>query len=531
MKKLFLALLVTLSVFGCRPEIDLQRPDDYFNMTNPDNTSMSTIFEGFWHGMNNNYVFWDVDPTDWDAVYDTYKPKFEKLGTIDDLYQDSERVTLMRDYFAEMLKDIVDGHYGMQAVFTLPDGNLLSVNPSGERYQKRFTTAEAYEQSENMAEGSINNDGSVDKPWNPYFIDAVENSITGDFKLLSYLIPGENGYNLFNVATGYKTENGKDILYFHFSGFSWQTLFDKFFELFPKGREDGNWAAITDALKEISADPDDPVTIRDAYAYSNIGGIENGRFTSRSDSDLKYLIDELANSGITLPEKVEWIDLVSIRAVVEHFDYFFDQLAAKKNDATDNPVCGAIIDIRGNGGGAIQDLSTLWGRIVDSDYVFAKKKFKAGENRLDYTPLVDFIIFKAPANNYGGVTDIPLVLLVNKGSVSCSEMTTLFFKSLPNGRVVGGETWGGMGELSPLDSRNINAGQFMAGRPDPTGKAIISLVYTPGLQVLTRDGVSYEGKGVPPEFPVDFNYNHMIAGTDDRLQKAIDIVVHNTAKP
>jgi hypothetical protein len=508
MKKLFAALLVSVFVLGCRQDAELQRPEDYYNMIPVDGTTrLSTVFEGFWHGMNNNYVFWDVDPTDWDAVYDTYKPKFEALGTLGDL--DGKGVALMRGYFQDMLKDIVDGHYGVRAK-TLSDAEgTLVVRPAEIRYKNKFTDDVAFLRSEYSAEGSINKDNSSQSLLNKPFIDAVKNSITGDFKLFIRLIPQDSDYNPFNVATGYRTESGKDILYFHFSGFSWDTLFREFFELFPEGGSDPKWAAIDNALQGTAK------TVREVCDYSNIDSIDSGRLVPKDDSDLKDLIDKLeAGSGPS-----NWIDVISARAGIEHFDYFFKQLKSRKNAATGNDVCGAIIDIRGNGGGAISDLSTLWGRIVPRDWAFAKKKFKAGENRLDYTPLVDFVIFKHPSNDYGGVTDIPLVLLVNKGSVSCSEMTTLFFKSLPNGHVVGGTTWGGMGELSSIYPNSINAGQFSVAN------GIIDLVYTPGLQVLTLDGTSYEGKGVPPDYPVPFNYNNMTAGTDDRLQKALDVVL------
>jgi hypothetical protein len=508
MKKLFFLLLPGAFLFGCRPVVELEAPNDYYNMIIEGNTRLSTIFEGFWHGMNNNYVFWDVDHTDWDAVYDRYYPKFEALGTLKNTTP--EKVDIMRGYFQDMLKDIVDGHYSLGTIFIGTDGQVMGVNPADARYIGQFADEAAFRESEVPAERSV--DSSATPPVKSAFVDAVKNSITEDFFLFTRKIIDDDGSaRNFNVATGYKTVSigNKDILYFHFSSFDWMIILNDYFRVFPNGMNEPDYQAIDTALGAYGGSA---ASVRAVCDYSNIDG--NGDPQDDLDDLIAYLVAN--NTGKTADD---WFDALTARAAIEHFDYFFDQLAARKNSATGHDVCGAIIDIRGNGGGMVQDLSTLWGRIVPHDWTFAKKKFKSGENRLDYTPLVDYKIYKAPGNDYDGVTDIPLALVVNKGSVSCSEMTALFFDSLPNGYVVGGATWGGMGALNSLDNRRINSGQFSVGN------GVIKLVFTPGLQVVTHDGVSYEGKGFPPNYPVPFSYSRMAGGIDDRLNEAIRVVL------
>jgi hypothetical protein len=67
--------------------------------------------------MNRNYLFWDVDPTDWDAVYDEYKPKFDALGVFPPTrvgtpeFQDATGTAY--GYFTEMTKNLVDGHFSL----------------------------------------------------------------------------------------------------------------------------------------------------------------------------------------------------------------------------------------------------------------------------------------------------------------------------------------------------------------------------------------------------------------------------------
>jgi hypothetical protein len=463
--------------------------------------------------MNNNYAFWDIDPTDWDAVYDEYMPKFKALGTLRDLTDDD--VTLINGYFEEMLENIVDGHFRVEYTFR---DKFRRMRPTLLRYAKRY--GDDWQTSEIMKEGSVSyvNNDLEESYLNEDFIEAAENSLD-NFHLFTRMIEETR----FNVATGYKTESiggvDKDILYFHFSGFSWGDLFPNFYSVFPTGSDDPKYKAIDNALAAYGGGAQ---TVREVIDYTGYTINDDGTadFIDDDTNDLKKLITCLNNSGITPPAD-NWFTAIYTRAAMDHFYYFFDQLAAKKNDGRD--VCGAIIDLRGNRGGLAQDLSTLWGRIVPADFVFAKNKFKAGENRLDYTPPMDFTIFKHPENDYGGVTTIPIVLVVNKFSISCSEITTLFFRELPNGHIVGGTTWGGMGALSPGDNKLINAGQFAVGKPAERG--IIELVYTSGLQTMTLDDKIFEGKGIPPDYEVPFNYTNMMAGTDDRLQKAIAVVL------
>ncbi|XOD69675.1 MAG: hypothetical protein ACMUEM_03590 [Flavobacteriales bacterium AspAUS03] len=38
------------------------------------------LFKYVWEGLNRNYVFWDIDLTDWDAVYRKYPPQFQRFS-------------------------------------------------------------------------------------------------------------------------------------------------------------------------------------------------------------------------------------------------------------------------------------------------------------------------------------------------------------------------------------------------------------------------------------------------------------------
>ncbi|WP_459188870.1 S41 family peptidase [Parabacteroides sp. APC149_11_2_Y6] len=100
--KILLALSVSTLLFACREEKPaISNPQDDIRLTCWDD-----VFESFWNGMNYSYAFWDVDPTDWDAVYREYKPRFQDLK-----FYNSQDSTTVKELFTEMTKNLIDHHY------------------------------------------------------------------------------------------------------------------------------------------------------------------------------------------------------------------------------------------------------------------------------------------------------------------------------------------------------------------------------------------------------------------------------------
>jgi carboxyl-terminal processing protease len=87
---------------GCIKESPSQKPI----------TSFDQLFETFWDQMNTNYVYWDIDTTNWNRAHDTYKPLFSQL----DLH-DSADILRSLLYFRQMTIGLIDGHF--QILFTM----------------------------------------------------------------------------------------------------------------------------------------------------------------------------------------------------------------------------------------------------------------------------------------------------------------------------------------------------------------------------------------------------------------------------
>ena len=87
MKKHIIILTIIALVFsGCRKEADYHPYIGENDKLAYD--SYSTQFEYLWKCISTGYVFWDVDETNWDAVYAEYMPKFKALDAKHEAGQD-----------------------------------------------------------------------------------------------------------------------------------------------------------------------------------------------------------------------------------------------------------------------------------------------------------------------------------------------------------------------------------------------------------------------------------------------------------
>lgn len=75
--------------------------------------SYADMFQVFWKGINENYVYWEQDPLNWDSIYTLYKPKFDTI----DLLATTDQVSAQNkvfQYMVDMTKTLKDGNYVLQ---------------------------------------------------------------------------------------------------------------------------------------------------------------------------------------------------------------------------------------------------------------------------------------------------------------------------------------------------------------------------------------------------------------------------------
>ncbi len=127
---------------------------------------------------------------------------------------------------------------------------------------------------------------------------------------------------------------------------------------------------------------------------------------------------------------------------------------------------------------------------------------KTGPGHVDFGQRVEWHIGPAGSFQYAG----PVVVLTNGFTNSAAERTVMALRTLPHVTTVGSPTAGNHGEK--VGGELSNGWRY-------------SLV----PQIVTAaDGVSYEGKGLPPDVPVENTADEIAAGLDSQFEAALAVL-------
>lgn len=426
-------------------------------------TTWAGLFDIFWMKMNTNYLFWNLEyekGLDWDDVYIGYKKAFDSLGLIADP---------IRSKSEQKMNTIAAYRLFFNILKDLSDGH----------YNLQMTDTEG-------------NEISI----SPYTIRIMR----------SLGISDERIFNLSVMPSDKRHEQEEYISYTKHESYAENTLnIAKHSFGITNTSESQNNHTVTD--------------LTNSYGFSEM--------TFYDSSDLIVLYGKSSDGIVYLG--FSGFSFAEVPSNLSSILYdFYSMLSGAK---------GVIIDLRGNGGGSVSDIPTLWSSFITEDtgtVHFADTRRKSGDNRMDYGPWAAFELF--PRSQYTGDfyldippvsfdKDIPIAVLHNSGSVSCAEFSVMFFRALRqfygyNVKTFGSATAGGNGMLLNEDTHTESEILFNAGITDI--KPYVTLLYTPYCQMRYVDGTIYEGIGIPPDKPSDFVYEDFEAGTDARLQAAID---------
>jgi len=152
---------------------------------------------------------------------------------------------------------------------------------------------------------------------------------------------------------------------------------------------------------------------------------------------------------------------------------------------------GLIFDLRDNPGGFLDEAVEVASQFVGEGLILVERS-KDGQER-DY-----------PAHGGGLATGIPLVVLVNGGTASASEIVAGAIQDAGRGVLIGEQTLGkGSVQLSHYLSDGSELRVTTARWFTPKGRAI-------------------HGEGLAPDIHVDITEEDIEAGRDPQLQKAIE---------
>jgi carboxyl-terminal processing protease len=182
-----------------------------------------------------------------------------------------------------------------------------------------------------------------------------------------------------------------------------------------------------------------------------------------------------------------------------HLILFADTSGAQIQNAIstlleDNPV-GLILDLRQNGGGFV------------SAAVDVASQFLPGDQLLVIERYGDSHEVRANTISGGLATDIPLVVLVDGGTASASEIVAGAIQDYQRGLLVGMTTYGkgSVQDWVPL-ANNMGAVRITIAR-----------WYTP-------NGRQISGKGLTPDVQVPLSEADFQAGKDPQLERAISLL-------
>ena len=169
---------------------------------------------------------------------------------------------------------------------------------------------------------------------------------------------------------------------------------------------------------------------------------------------------------------------------------------ALENLLKQNPK-GLIFDLRGNPGGYLTTVANITSDFISEGDVLIEE---FSDNSQKKYPI---------RNSQGIATDIPLVVLIDQGSASASEIFAGAVKDYKRGILVGQTTFGkGLVQL-PITL------------PDEQGVLSITIA-----RWLTPLGTTIHEIGIQPDYSIEITENDIELGLDPQLEKAIELLTN-----
>ena len=496
------ALMLTLSVTSCHKDSDVMLSYVY----NDDmafyaaNRSYAEKFKVFWKSMNSTYSLWDYEKDcglDWDEHYRVMLPKFEGLDTLENVSDD-------------MLKTVME-----EMVAPLHDGHMVV-------YFFNHSTSKYVRASPNLIRNSVRPDFNLEdfSPNLQPYSDELQEWKEGDTYVLTQLrhIMQTKGIGLQWAKARYDellakqdpTENDATTL----------VLLKKFInEIQGLGNQ-------TNPLESYNR-------LVEKYAVLNIPFLDpiNENFEN-TGIKLKYGLfkDNIAYLHLSEFSLSSYLDNASFQ------QYYGDskhatEIAKAISDAywawfnaiqrlhKQQKLKGVIIDLRSNLGGSTNDAIYVLGSLAPKGGIqYGYARFKRGSGRYDYSPLMPMMSPTMDAD-HEVVDDVPITILVNCWSVSMSEVTVLSAKQLPNTRIIGKRTWGGICSLTSQED-------FSSNYTGHIGKKNVTPVYVnlPMVGLFDMNKHIVEGNGIQPDIEVDLDVAQFKQGRDTQLERALQYI-------
>jgi len=184
----------------------------------------------------------------------------------------------------------------------------------------------------------------------------------------------------------------------------------------------------------------------------------------------------------------------------------------------DNPS-GLILDLRYNGGGSVDSAVTIASEFIDDGVIFHEVYGDGSRDTYE-------------SNGKGIATDIPLVVLVNEGTASASEIVSGAIQDYGRSPLVGTTTFG-KGSVQywiPLSNDQGAVRVTIASWITPNERLIHQIGLDPDVpiigiaQSIIDEGFDIDALGMESDQIIILDENDILDGRDVQLEKAIELL-------
>lgn len=259
------------------------------------------------------------------------------------------------------------------------------------------------------------------------------------------------------------------------------------------GLRTGDRISHVDGVEYYGEEMDQAVNVMKGEADTQVTlTIVRGELNDSETFDVEIIREEIRLVTV----KSEMIDDIGYMRITSFDEITYEDFKTQLNQIESNNASGLIIDLRNNPGG----LLNITAEIADD---------LLGSGDIVYTETKDG--YRQTMKSDSGQTNIPLVVLVNEGSASASEILSGAIKDHKRGEIIGTTTFG-KGVVQTV--RDLGDGSGI--------KLTVSQFFTPNGNVI-------HDVGVEPDIVVELDEGVETIGIenleeDNQLQRALEVI-------
>jgi carboxyl-terminal processing protease len=195
-------------------------------------------------------------------------------------------------------------------------------------------------------------------------------------------------------------------------------------------------------------------------------------------------------------------------AIEEFGDKVQQQVREAVDEAREKGARGLIVDVRGNPGGLRDQAVSVTSEFLKGGDVMLEQDSRGQQK-------------KVPVKPGGTATDIPLVVLVDEGTVSAAEIFAAAIQDHERGKVVGTKTFGTGTILMTFRLQDGSAVNMAVARwLTPKGRSLWHVGLQPDVEVSLPRG----GTILRPEEELGLDADHLAKSKDTQLLKATELL-------